>query len=199
MVYAITGISAEDAGRGPIITAAATTWQKMSGAYIIRREDPPDMGYEISAKDRTILNMLQNDFPVSERPYRDMAERLNIDEAELIERISLMKESGVIRRIGAIIESRAVGYHSTLCACRVEPSRADDVASRINRQPGVTHNYLRDQEYNLWFTLTTESEQKTREVIAELESQTGLPILSMPTEKVYKIKVALDMGEKYAI
>lgn len=157
------------------------------------------MGYEISALDRKILNILQNDFPVSEQPYRDIAERMNISEAELIERISLMKESGIIRRIGAIIESRAIGYHSTLCACRVEPSRADEVASRINRQPGVTHNYLRDQEYNLWFTLTTESEGKTSEVIAELENQIGLSILSMPTEKVYKIKVALDMGENYAI
>lgn len=157
------------------------------------------MDYEISALDRKILNMLQNDFPAGEQPYREMAGRLEIEEAELIERISLMKQAGIIRRIGAIIESRAVGYYSTLCACRAEPGRADDVAALINRQPGVTHNYLRDQEYNLWFTLTAESEEKTRQVIAGLESQTGLAILSMPVERLYKIKVALDMGEKHAI
>jgi len=157
------------------------------------------MNYDISILDRRILNILQTGFPLNEQPYLAMAKQLQIEEAELLERIEHLKEAGIIRRIGAVIESRAMGYYSTLCTCRVEPERADEAAAIINRQPGVTHNYLRDQEYNLWFTLTGESEDKVKAIIDEFESQIGLPILSMPADEVYKIKVALDMSENNAI
>ncbi len=157
------------------------------------------MDYELSVLDRRILNLLQKDFPLCEQLFAAMATELNIVEEDLLKHIADMKKAGIIRRIGAIIESRAIGFYSTLCACRVENSRADEVAAIINRQTGVTHNYLRDQEYNLWFTLSCENEQKARGIIAELEASTGVPILSMPTERVYKIKVALDMGENNAI
>ncbi|MGE5389545.1 MAG: Lrp/AsnC family transcriptional regulator [Deltaproteobacteria bacterium] len=157
------------------------------------------MGYSLSSLDRRILNLLQKDFPLSDQPFMAMAAELDIDEADLLKRIGNMKEAGIIRRIGAIIESRAIGYYSTLCACRVENDRADEVAAIINGQTGVTHNYLRDQEYNLWFTLTCESEEKARRILTELEDRTGLPILSMPAEQVYKIRLALDMSEKNAI
>jgi len=157
------------------------------------------MSFDLSPLDRRILNLLQKEFPISERPYLTMADQLEIEEKELIDQVALMKEAGIIRRIGAILESRAIGYYSTLCACRVEEHRTDDVAAIINQQAGVTHNYLRDQEYNLWFTLTSETEVKARIIIDELEAKTGLKILSMPTDRVYKIRVALDMGENNAI
>jgi len=157
------------------------------------------MSYELTPLDRRILNVLQADFLISEQPYLAIAERLGIEESELLERIGIMQEAGIIRRIGAILESRAMGYYSTLCACRVEPERSDEVAAIINGQAGVTHNYLRDGEYNLWFTMTGESENKVQAIIAELEREIGMLILAMPADRVYKIRVALDMGENNAI
>lgn len=196
-VITVTGV--EDAGHGHITTVAATIWQRTNGVCIIHREDHLDMEYKLSSLERRILNLLQKDFPVSEQPYKDMAAELNIKEADLIQYIANMKDAGIIRRIGAIIESRTIGYYSTLCTCRVDNERVDEVAEAINEQKGVTHNYLRDQDYNLWFTLTCASEEKAREIIADLEKETGVPILSMPTEQVYKIRVALDMSENNAI
>lgn len=157
------------------------------------------MNYELSPLDRKILNILQQNYPVCVNPYESMARKLEIPEDELLQRLAAMKEAGIIRRIGGIIESKAIGYYSTLCTCRADNDRVEEIAALINEQPGVTHNYLRDHEYNLWFTLTSESRQKSDEIINALESRTGVKILSMPTDKVYKIRVALDMGENYAI
>lgn len=146
--------------------------------------------------DREILDRLQTDFPLAERPFAVMAEALDISEEELIIRIAAMKENGLIRRIGGIMDSRNLGFCSTLCAVSVPEEQVEDIAGIINAQPGVTHNYLRDHQYNLWFTLTMPSREETMAVLQELESSLGLNIITMPAEKVYKIKLAFDMGTK---
>lgn len=146
--------------------------------------------------DRNILDRLQTDFPLAERPFAVMAEGLNISEDELINRIAAMKDSGLIRRIGGIMDSRNLGFYSTLCAVSVPADRVEEVAGEINQQPGVTHNYLRDHHYNLWFTLTMPSREETINVLQELEKSSGFNIINMPAEKVYKIKLAFDMRKK---
>lgn len=143
--------------------------------------------------DRKILDLLQNDFPLTVRPFLVMADRLSLSEAELMNRIAVMKDSGLIRRIGGILDSRNLGYYSTLCAVSVPEVRIEEVAHIINQQPGVTHNYLRDHDYNMWFTLTMPAYEETMMVLRELETSVGLNIINMPAEKVYKIKVSFNM------
>ncbi|MEA4926492.1 MAG: AsnC family transcriptional regulator [Syntrophomonadaceae bacterium] len=147
--------------------------------------------------DRRILDLLQNDFPVSIQPYQAMADTLQISEEELIARVAAMKASGLIRRIGGIIDSRRLGFYSTLCAVSVPEGKIDEAARVINQQPGVTHNYLRDHEYNMWFTLTTTSPEKSAEILQELQAELGLDIITMPAEKIYKIKVSFQMENEH--
>jgi len=146
--------------------------------------------------DRKILDLLQNDFPLAVRPFAAMADSLSIGEAELISRIAVMKDSGLIRRIGGIMDSRNLGFYSTLCAVSVPEGQIEEAALIINQQPGVTHNYKRDHDYNMWFTLTVPSRGEADTILQELESSLGLDIISMPAEKVYKIKVSFKMESK---
>ena len=143
--------------------------------------------------DRQILNLLQNDFPVAAQPFKIMAERMGISEGEVLSRIGSMKSAGLIRRIGGIMDTRSLGYYSTLCTAMVPDSRVDEAAEASNRLPGVTHNYLRDHDYNLWFTLTVPTREEADRILTELESELGVEIVSMPAEKVFKIRVNFDM------
>ncbi|HBQ27465.1 MAG TPA: Lrp/AsnC family transcriptional regulator [Syntrophomonas sp.] len=145
--------------------------------------------------DRRILNLMQNDFPLTTQPYLDMARKLDISEEEVLTRIQAMKQRGIIRRTGAILDSRKMGFYSTLCACRVKEEQIDKVAAIINAQKGVTHNYVRDHYYNIWFTLTAPSQDEARKIIKNVEQIAGVKILIMPAIKTYKIKVSLKMGE----
>ncbi len=149
---------------------------------------------ELDAIDLEILDMLQNGFPLAVQPFREMGDRLQIDEEQVISRIGAMKASGLIRRIGGIIDSRKMGFYSSLCAVAVPEARINETAELINALPGVTHNYLREHEMNMWFTLTMPSREQLEEKISELEFILGLKIISMPAQEVYKIKVAFDMG-----
>jgi len=145
--------------------------------------------------DQSLLDILQNSFPLTLKPFQDIAMQLGIKEDEVLERISRMKREGLIRRIGGIMDSGRLGFYSTLCAAAVPEARIDEVAAIINQNPGVTHNYLREHPYNIWFTLTCKSQQEALQQIKELENLTGCKILSMPTRKVYKIKVSFDMRQ----
>jgi DNA-binding Lrp family transcriptional regulator len=145
--------------------------------------------------DRRMLDIMQNEFPLSPHPYQDLAVRLNISEAEVLERLRRMKKDGVIRRTGAILDSRQMGYYSTLCACKVEAERIDEAAGVINAHRGVTHNYVRDHQYNIWFTLTAPSYEEAMAIIYNIEQSAGVKVFSMPTLKRYKIKVSLNMGD----
>ena len=149
---------------------------------------------ELDAIDLEILDMLQNGFPLAVQPFRETGDRLQIDEEQVISRIGAMKASGLIRRIGGIIDSRKMGFYSSLCAVVVPEARINETAELINALPGVTHNYLREHEMNMWFTLTMPSREQLEEKISELEFILGLKIISMPAQEVYKIKVAFDMG-----
>jgi DNA-binding Lrp family transcriptional regulator len=149
----------------------------------------------LDSLDRQLLNLMQNDFPLTTRPYLDLARKLDISEDEVLTRIQAMKQRGLIRRTGAIIDSRQIGFYSTLCACQVENEQIDKVAAIINAQKGVTHNYVRDHFYNIWFTLTAPSQDEAVKIIKDMEQTVGIKILTMPAIKTYKIRVSLNMGE----
>jgi DNA-binding Lrp family transcriptional regulator len=140
--------------------------------------------------DRLILNEIQSRFPIDVRPYQVLAERLGLDEDEIIRRVQTLKDDGIIRRIGGNFNSRTLGYTSTLCAASVPEGKMDAFTSAVNDQPGITHNYTRDHHYNVWFTLIAPSSAGIREILDDITRQTGVTdLISLPAEKIFKIKV----------
>ena len=143
--------------------------------------------------DRKILNRIQNRFPLISEPYQELAKELGLSKEEILERIVGLKEDGTIRRIGAIFDSKRLGFKSTLIAIKVPKERVDEVVEIINSYIGVTHNYLREHEYNIWFTLIAETEERIKEIINEISSKTGIDdILNLPAKNVFKLKVAFE-------
>ena len=141
--------------------------------------------------DKRILGAIQSGFPVCERPFLKIAESIGTSEDTLIERIKTLKENRIIRRFGAVFESRKLGYVSTLVAVRIpDAGRIPAVAAEINRFNEVTHNYQRENRFNLWFTLIAESRKRVEEIISRVESLSGVEeVHDLPADEMYKIKV----------
>lgn len=140
-------------------------------------------------KDRALLNEIQSNFPVASRPYEVLAGKLDLTEQEVLERIYRLRTEGIIRRIGASINSRKIGFVSTLLAAKAPEDKFDKFVDLVNRCDGVTHNYLRRHEYNVWFTLISPSELDKRRVIDELVDMSGVEVLELPAKKIFKIRV----------
>lgn len=146
--------------------------------------------------DRQLLNLIQSKLPLTPEPYKELARALGSSEEEVIRRLRNLIERGVIRRLGAIFDSRRVGYTGTLCALKVPPERIPEVAGIVNSLPGVTHNYLRDHPYNMWFTLLAESPEELNSTIEKIKQLTGIEdLLNLPAEKVFKIRVNFELDE----
>jgi len=144
--------------------------------------------------DRKILNKVQSDFPITKRPFLDIAGQLNISESNVIDRIKRMKNSGIIRRIGANFHSSKLGFVSTLCAARVPENKLDMFAEKVNSFKGVTHNYIRANSYNVWFTFIAEDMDVIEGYLQSLSEATGIKdILNLPAQKLFKIKVDFDI------
>jgi len=152
---------------------------------------------ELEEADRELLNAVQWDFPLEPRPYAALGARLGIAEAEVRERVADVKELGVLRQLSAIFDTRALGYSSALVAAKVEPDRIDDAAAVISRHPGVSHNYKRNHDYNLWYTVAVPPGDSLDEHIDSLHRASGAAVTrKLPTLTLYKIGVKLDMTGK---
>ena len=134
----------------------------------------------MDAIDRRILNGLQGGFPLSERPYVDVAERLGLCEADLIERLRRLLAEGVLTRFGPMYHAERLGGRLTLAAMAVPPSRFDSVAEIVNGFPEVAHNYARDHALNMWFVVATDRPERIADVLSDIERQTGLTVYDMP-------------------
>ncbi len=145
--------------------------------------------------DKRILQIIQHDFPLTTRPYEVIGNRLDLSEEEVIERIRGLKEDKIIRRIGGLFSSKKLGYTSLLCAIKTDPEEADKVAEILNIYPGITHNYNRNHEYNVWFTLITENEENKNKIIKEIEMKTGYSINQLPATKLYKLRAVFNIPE----
>jgi DNA-binding Lrp family transcriptional regulator len=144
-------------------------------------------------EDRLILNEIQRKFPVSHRPFLALGRKLGMKEKEVLDRVRRLKEKGIIRRIGASFSAGAVGFRSTLCAAKVPPQKIQDFAAVVNSYPGVTHNYEREGDYNIWFTLIAPSWKHIEKILTEISRRTGVKkILNLPTTKT--IKIAVDFN-----
>ena len=146
--------------------------------------------FSLGKADRLILNEIQRNFPVTHRPFLALARRLKLSEKEIIERVRRLKDEGIIRRIGASFSARAVGFTSTLCAARVPRKELEKFVAVVNAYPGVTHNYEREGDYNVWFTLIAPSRKRINQILAEISRKTGVQeILNLPASKIFKIAV----------
>lgn len=143
--------------------------------------------------DRKLLGIIQADFPLVSRPYLELGEKLGISEAEAFSRVAAMRESGLIRRLGANFQSSGLGFVSTLCAAKAPPEKIAEFVAAVNALPGVTHNYERDHAYNIWFTLISQSREESAAIIEDLSRRTGIPILNLPATRLYKIRVDFPM------
>ncbi|MDI6703718.1 MAG: AsnC family transcriptional regulator [bacterium] len=142
--------------------------------------------------DKRILIETQINFPLCKRPFKVLADRFGITEEEVLCKIRRLKRKGFIRRISPSFDSRRLGFVSTLIAMKVPKEKIEDVANIVNRYDGVTHNYERQYEYNLWFTLISESNERLEEIINGIKEKTGIDqILNLPSLRVFKIDVNL--------
>ncbi|MDY6856010.1 MAG: AsnC family transcriptional regulator [Thermodesulfobacteriota bacterium] len=143
--------------------------------------------------DRDILNRIQSKFPIRSRPFKVLAEEFCISETEMIARVNRLKKMGYIRRIGASFDSRNLGFTSTLCAARVHKEEVEDFVKILYSYPGITHNYRRTHEYNIWFTFIAESEEQLKYYIDEISRKTGnTDILNLPARKIFKVIVEFE-------
>jgi len=142
----------------------------------------------IDEKDRKILNQIQVDFPVDSRPYKILAEKIGIREDELIQRINQMKKDLLIRRIGGNFSPDRLGYYSTLCAAKVPKEKIEVFTKTVNEYSGVTHNYKRDHEFNIWFTFIETSVEIIKTNLENIKKTTQVEtILNLPATRVFKI------------
>ena len=149
--------------------------------------------------DRELLNAVQWDFPLEPRPYGVLADRLGMTEPQLRERIAHVKEAGVLRQLSAIFDTRALGYGSSLVAAKIDADRVDDAAAVISAHPGVSHNYKRNHSFNLWYTIAVPPGDVLEEHVDVLHADSGALVTRvLPTLKLYKIGVKLDMTGKTA-
>ena len=141
------------------------------------------------ALDRRLLDEFQRGFPLSERPFAELAEKLQTDENEIIGRLRRLKEEGAVSRVGAVLAPHALGW-STLAALAVPLERLDDVADLVSDYPEVNHNYEREHRFNLWFVVTGEDRAAVAAVLDDIERRTGLRPIDLPLLEPYH----LDLG-----
>ena len=145
-------------------------------------------------KDRKILNILQTRFPLVPEPFDAVGEELGLTGDEVIARVRRLKAEGVIRRIGAVFDSRKLGYASTLCAAKVPEEKMRSFVEVVNGYPGVTHNYRRGHEYNVWFTFIAPDAESLERDLAEIRRRTGVKdVISMPAVKTFKINATFEL------
>lgn len=147
---------------------------------------------ELDPVDRQIIDRLQGDFPVCERPYAVVAERLGIAEDELLARLQRLLDARVLTRFGPMYQIERMGGAFVLAALAVPEARFDEVATLVNALPQVAHNYRREHRLNMWFVLATETPSGIAEAIARIERDTGLPVYAFPKEREYFVEMKLE-------
>jgi DNA-binding Lrp family transcriptional regulator len=146
--------------------------------------------------DKRLLNLMQGSFPLAPRPYLHVAELAEVSEDEVLRRVQRLIDDRIIRQVTPIFDTRVLGYSSMLVAAKVDPDNPHRAAKIINSHPGVSHNYLRNHDFNMWFTIATEPDSKlglqgTLDVLQELTGAES--VRQLPTIKLFKIRMDLEM------
>ena len=146
--------------------------------------------------DKRLLNLMQGSFPIAPRPYQHVAQQAGITESDVMDRVSRLLDERIIRQVTPIFDTRALGYSSMLVAAKVDPENPWRAANVINAHPGVSHNYLRNHEFNIWFTIATEPDSPlgldgTLEALAKEAGAES--VRQLPTLQLFKIRMDLEM------
>jgi DNA-binding Lrp family transcriptional regulator len=146
--------------------------------------------------DKKLLNLMQGRFPIEPRPYLRVAELAEVPEDEVMRRVQRLLDDRIIRQVTPIFDTRALGYASMLVAAKVDPENPHRAANVINAHPGVSHNYLRNHDFNIWFTIATEPDSKlglqgTLDILAKEAGAES--VRQLPTLKMFKIRMDLEM------
>ncbi len=147
--------------------------------------------------DKEILNEIQWSFPLVTRPFDAIAKKFNTTPEIIKDRLQSLKEIGVLRQLSAIFDTRKLGYTSSLVAMEIESDKLEDVAYQINRHPGVSHNYERDHQFNLWFTLAVPPGVDLKQELEKFNVLKGIiKVRMLPTLQLFKIGVKLDLVDE---
>lgn len=147
----------------------------------------------MDSTDRALLNAIQNQFPITEHPYQILSEAVGTTEEDAFQRIQRLRHGGIIRRLGGVFDSRRLGYYSTLCTAKVPEGKITPLAKLLEGIPGVTHNYIRNHEYNAWFTLIAPSKAVAESILQNIRDVLGVSeIYSLPATRLFKINVNFD-------
>ena len=148
----------------------------------------------MNRKEKSILTTIQSDFPLTRYPYRDMARRLGMPEERLLKKIAVLKKNGTIRRIGAVVCARHVGYTSVLVSARVAAASIPAVAGFVNAFANVSHNYVRENDFNLWCTFSAKTQREINAFSAALKRQRGVSaVMVLPARKTFKINAEFPL------
>ncbi len=148
----------------------------------------------MNALQRKLLNVMQEGIPLVERPFEAIGRQLGVSEADVLQGIQDLKSQGLLRRFGGIVNISELGVKSTLVGLKVGASYIEAVAGAVSAYPGVTHNYERDDAYNLWFTLMEGSEETLKAHIEEIRHLPGVEsLINLPAKNKYKTKVILKL------
>jgi DNA-binding Lrp family transcriptional regulator len=146
--------------------------------------------------DKKLLNLMQGSFPLAPRPYEHVAGLAGVSEDDALRRVARLVDGRIVRQVTPIFDTRVLGYDSMLVAAKVDPENPHRAARIVNSHPGVSHNYLRNHDFNMWFTIATEPDSKlgldgTLEVLQRLTGAES--IRQLPTIKLFKIRMDLEM------
>lgn len=147
---------------------------------------------DLSEQDRKLLNRVQQNFPLHPEPFRLLAEELDIPEQQIVQRLQVLEDMGVISRFGAVFNHQRAGA-STLAALSVPESALDEVVEFVNSFTEVNHNYLREHEYNLWFVINAAEQSGVERVLKEIKARFDYPALDLPMVKGYHIDLGFPL------
>jgi DNA-binding Lrp family transcriptional regulator len=187
--------TAEGPAGGPPLADVADSTRAITATPKLRsRKD--GAAIPLDDLDRKLLNLMQGSFPIAPRPYEHVASLAGVAEVEVMSRVQRLLDKRIIRQVTPIFDTRALGYSSMLVAAKVDPEHPHRAAQVINEHPGVSHNYLRNHEFNLWFTIATEPDSQlglegTLEVLAREAGAES--VRQLPTLKLFKIRMDLEM------
>jgi DNA-binding Lrp family transcriptional regulator len=149
------------------------------------------MSAVIDEIDRRIINALQGGFPLSDEPYREVAQALGLTEADLLRRLQCLLDARVLTRFGPMFQVERMGGAFVLAALAVAEERFDEVTALVNGFAEVAHNYRREHRLNMWFVLATETPDGIAAAVAAIEAATGLPVFAFPKEREYFVEMKL--------
>jgi siroheme decarboxylase len=195
------GVSAPEPPLADVADAARSATAGWAGFKTRSRKD--GAAIPLDDCDRRLLNLMQGSFPIAPRPYEHVAALAGVSQQEAMSRVRRLLEKRIIRQVTPIFDTRALGYSSMLVAAKVDPEHPHRAAQVINGHPGVSHNYLRNHEFNLWFTIATEPDsalglEGTLEALARAAGAES--VRQLPTLKLFKIRMDLEMeGDTQAL